>query len=178
MARPLSPWKQKRRPSPEPRKDGGQPGVLNTCRARRALVAKPHVMSHPPKFGGPPHALPWLIRRRRFLLSWHCTVSMDSDHTFDSTSNARFASQGHAARPSTCAKGPSVSVSTRSRGIFAVSARPLLPANMAGPTLNQQPISTARASSLCVPENQCMIAMPARGSIARASRTWVAARRL
>jgi hypothetical protein len=56
--------------------------------------------------------------------------------------------------PSVCAKGASVSVSTRSFGIASASARPFADANMSGPTLNQHPSEMARSNSLRVPENQ------------------------
>lgn len=78
-----------------------------------------------------------LVNRRRLPPSWRCTMLTGSDHICDSASAARSASHGHAARPPTCAKGPSVSVRTRSRGIFAASARPLSPANMAGSILRR-----------------------------------------
>ena len=44
--------------------------------------------------------------------------------------------------------GPSVSVSTRSLGIAAASCRPFLLRSIVGPTLNQHPSMSARASSV------------------------------
>jgi hypothetical protein len=80
-------------------------------------------------------------------------------------------SQGIAARPSSCANGPSVSVNIRFRGIREAKARPLSPESIAGPTLNQQPRSIACANSDCVPENQCRMGVPAPGYCAKVQRT-------
>ncbi len=117
------------------------------------------------------------IRPRLPISRWR-TANAGSAQSPDKALTAWSTSHGNAARPSTWAKGPSDSVSTRSRGIFAASARPFSPPSMVGPTLNQQPRLTARASSRWLPENQCQIGVPAPGCLSRTSSTAVVARRL
>ena len=114
----------------------------------------------------------------RLACSCALVSSIDRDQSFARPSAARFASHGIAAGPSICANGPSVSVRTRFFGMAPASSRPFWAANIAGPTLKQQPWSMAFPSSLRVPENQCKIGVPAPLCAANRVSTADAARRL
>ena len=67
--------------------------------------------------------------------------------------------------------GRAVVTALRSRGIEPTSNRARSVRNMVGPTLNQHPRLTARASSLLLPENQCKTGVPQPGSASNLSKT-------
>ena len=88
---------------------------------------------------------------------WRASIALPTP------TSASLTSQGTRGVPARCANGPSVSVRTLSGGIQDARPRPFSPRSIAGPTLNQQPISIARSSSACVPENQCITGTPDPG---------------
>ena len=97
----------------------------------------------------PSGSAPRVSRNRadKFRLSWWRTSSPVMFQVSATVSTIVIASHGIKGTARFLAKGPSVSGSSLSVGNSRSIARPFAPRSIAGPTLNQQPIATARRVS-------------------------------